>query len=358
MPIAPVDSQGTYLYFEDSGAPPTAAPYTTLVLVHGTIIHGAIFHPMYQYAAQNSIRLVTVNLRDYPGSSPTSTEVLNAIRENRREILATIIRDRGLEIIAFLEWLIKTENLPPRSQSSNDETEASGGISVLGWSSGNFMTISLLAHGSTLSQDRQKHLGAYLRSIILYDPPYHALGLPPPSLEELYGPLRDQSIPPEEIGKRFSLWCSGYYRHSPDILSSLASCTRAELFAGLAHYPEEDMPATLIRMSPAEVAEVTDWERAPQAHVPLTNADPSVYAQNAHHALKEVNVWPDVYVTLVWCDMSVGDTIIAAWELSRKVEAAWPLEGRRVSIVRMNGANHFPHWDNPQETLHLLSTIA
>lgn len=39
MPVAPVDENGTQIYFEDSGAP-LSDTYTTVVLVHATAFHG------------------------------------------------------------------------------------------------------------------------------------------------------------------------------------------------------------------------------------------------------------------------------------------------------------------------------
>ena len=39
MPTAPVDSDGSVLYYEDTGAPDGSKDYTTLVLIHGTCFH-------------------------------------------------------------------------------------------------------------------------------------------------------------------------------------------------------------------------------------------------------------------------------------------------------------------------------
>lgn len=43
MPVAPVDANGTVLYYEDSG--PLEGNYTTFVIVHGTAFHGGE-HPI------------------------------------------------------------------------------------------------------------------------------------------------------------------------------------------------------------------------------------------------------------------------------------------------------------------------
>ena len=39
MPLAPVNNKGTQLYYEDTGAL-EGVSYTTLIIVHGTGIHG------------------------------------------------------------------------------------------------------------------------------------------------------------------------------------------------------------------------------------------------------------------------------------------------------------------------------
>ncbi|KAI0713888.1 hypothetical protein C8Q76DRAFT_732741 [Earliella scabrosa] len=52
----------------DSGAPTGSTDYTTLVLVHGLMWHGANFEKLLPYAKQNNARIIAVNRRDYPGS--------------------------------------------------------------------------------------------------------------------------------------------------------------------------------------------------------------------------------------------------------------------------------------------------
>lgn len=41
MPTAPVDKNGTELFFEDSGAVPDSTNYTTLVIYHGSAFTGS-----------------------------------------------------------------------------------------------------------------------------------------------------------------------------------------------------------------------------------------------------------------------------------------------------------------------------
>jgi hypothetical protein len=39
MPAVPVDDEGSILYYEDSGAPPDSVDYTTVIMIHGYVIH-------------------------------------------------------------------------------------------------------------------------------------------------------------------------------------------------------------------------------------------------------------------------------------------------------------------------------
>ncbi|KAI0930702.1 hypothetical protein AcW1_003659 [Taiwanofungus camphoratus] len=362
MPLAPVNDNGTQLYYEDSGAPDTDS-YVTLVLIHGTVFHAPIFRRMFAFSMANDIRLVAVTLRDYPGSTPLSPPELAALMSPDRETQASMIQDRGLELAAFLTWFIETEAIPPVSVLTTDDGSDKdiGGLSILGWSSGNCTTLSFLAHADTIAERSRTLLDAYLRTIVIYDPCYHAFGVPHPSLDQLYGPLRDPSIPPEQIGEKFSRWAGGYYAHMPTALSSFATLSRAEFYAGLAQTPISNPPLnqqpSLARMSAAEVAATTDWVGAPRSYIPMISIDQTIYEVNKCRALLDATIWPRLRATLVWCDMSVGETMIAAWDLARSVSQSWPEGARKVDVRRMEGANHFPHWDQPEYTTQFLASI-
>ena len=124
MPTAPVDNYGTVLYFEDSGPPPGSTDYVTLVLVHGTCFHSgsykfirvpqfgiglttavtAVYKPMIPFAAQHNLRLVLLNMRGYPGSTPYSTEeLLSSLEGNKPDAVVPVISsgsERGSSLIS------------------------------------------------------------------------------------------------------------------------------------------------------------------------------------------------------------------------------------------------------------------
>lgn len=190
MPLAPVDQQGISLYYEDSGVTPGSSTYVTLVIVHGGVFHGgqygttglsfpacwsicaflAVFEPIIAFANHRNVRIVRVNLRDYPGSTPFSSAELEVIHNGSHDEQVALIRARGLELGSFLTWFIRISNIPA---PSSDPTESnadrqSGGLSVLAWSAGNCAALSFFAYAHLLPAQDQDLLAGYLRSYILF----------------------------------------------------------------------------------------------------------------------------------------------------------------------------------------------
>ncbi|OBZ66589.1 hypothetical protein A0H81_13449 [Grifola frondosa] len=378
MPHAPVDDYGTHLYYEDGGAPVGSTSYITIVLIHGTNFHSAIFRPLLPFAADHNLRFVCVNLRDYPGSTPYSPKELALLHSSEKDDQAAFIRAQGIELGAFLAWFIDTQNIPRLSTSSGKEHQT-GGIAMLGWSSGNCITLSFLAHANKLPEKHRLLLDGYLRSFIIFDAPPFPFGAPFPSLQELYNPLRDPSLSLEQASQAFSLWVSSYHLHSPHVLSSFEKLSKSEFLSGLTQDPISD-PApdrapTIERMTAAELAAVTDASDT-GSHIPVLHVSTEVYSENLQMALfdsMKASVWPGLRVELVWCEMSHGEPQYSAWYVVQM--AAEYQSGRKLAVTKMEGANHFvsasvisntaecdptpwqPHWDQPERTVHFLAGI-
>ena len=75
---------------------------------------------------------------------------------------------RGFEISAFVIWFIREENIPPFNLVGES---ASGGISILGWSWGNTMSLSFVARARELPKEDQEFLEAYVRTLVIYGEP-------------------------------------------------------------------------------------------------------------------------------------------------------------------------------------------
>jgi hypothetical protein len=72
------------------------------------------------------------------------------------------MRERGQEILGFIDAFIRTEDLPPISGEEN-----SGGIAILGWSAGCYFLTAAIAHIDTLEPAAQERFRSYMRSTIM-----------------------------------------------------------------------------------------------------------------------------------------------------------------------------------------------
>lgn len=184
MPTIPVNQQGHVLYYEDTGAPTISnVPYTTLIVVHGTLFHGgeqvlahnekmgnlchssnsAVFKRLMPLAPQYNIRLVLVNRREYPGSSLFTEEDLNKLQSKDDAAHIEFARERAEEIATFIKVFKDQEDIPEASSDGRI-----GGVSLMGWSSGALQTIAVLGYADLLAESTKKSIEPYLRSYIVF----------------------------------------------------------------------------------------------------------------------------------------------------------------------------------------------
>ncbi|GBE81682.1 hypothetical protein SCP_0400530 [Sparassis crispa] len=368
MPVAPVDDHGTVLYYEDSGTPPASSNYTTIVLLHGACFYGPIFRPLLPFAASNNLRLVLVNLRDYPGSTPFSPAELRAIRENPSDA----IQARGFELAAFLSWFVEREKIPPISESSDALHVRIGGLAVLGWSAGNYQTLSILAHAEKLPEVTRTLLNAYLRCVIFYDGSSSCIG--EPLSKGMYNPLADPNLSDAQKWERAPTWLSSYYTKLELDLASETSAFTSALIARVplheavvAGSADSRWTPTVQRMSVDELKSVFYGEVLRRSQMPIVNIDARIYKENFDRALfgfpsnsSEVRsaedlVWPNVSIQVLWCDMSMSSGPYAVHHIVRLREST--KGGRTVGIHRLEDANHFAHWDYPERFVRFLAGL-
>ncbi|KAF8265648.1 alpha/beta-hydrolase [Lactarius quietus] len=334
--------------FLDTGPPHLhKKSYVTLVMVNGRGGTAGFFSRCLPLAGKLGARVVAINRRDYPGSEPFNEEdrtlLLSTTQSNpaASENADRYMRARAGELYDFLSKLVKSEELPVKS------------VIVAGWSLGAAFVTSFLAHAPSF-ESQSAGLSQYIRRVIAYDPPSIAMGYPSP--DGYFSPLDDPSIPPEDALKIFPLWITGYYSHG-DTLETLS--VRNAL----------DEPApTATRMSPEDVAFlVHDPPTLPDgadAIILRSDLDSGVFSRLREGALfapqyAEVG-WPNVEFRYVWCDSSVWMMPWGVWSFRSEIEQARK-DGKRIrdhSVVRMRGANHCAHWDEPEKTLKALLSDA
>ncbi|KAJ7139260.1 hypothetical protein C8R44DRAFT_606250 [Mycena epipterygia] len=195
---------GIDIRYTDSGTPNTP-DYTTIVVLHGTGYNGYGFVRLHEYAHKYNLRTILWNRRDYHGSTKYSDDELADMRAGGKTF-----QDRlALQTAWFFQHLIENERTP---KVTGDRK--AGGFILVGWSAGNSATLALFADPAVIPKPLYDSLESYLRSLVLYDPAFVALGYPGPELEGIYDPFNAPTL--EKVFENFKSWVSSYYKH-PDI---------------------------------------------------------------------------------------------------------------------------------------------
>ncbi|KAL4247855.1 hypothetical protein ABKN59_007561 [Abortiporus biennis] len=386
MPLAPVNNNGVSLYYDDSGAPAGSTTYKTLVFIHGGIFNGGVFQRVASNAARNNLRVVSVNHRDVLPSTAFTSEELQVFKTNDRKAHEAWLGDRLLEWVKFLAYFVEKEKIP-----IYDEQEGTGGLSFMSWSLGNNYAIPLLGSIDTsFPSDKTGLLAKYIRSFVLFDPPYYAIGEPEPPYELLYNPLADPLLSSDSLSTTFVPWSAAYFIHSPKIVSSFSPTasldtipSREEILKQglLGSKPDSEPSPTTDRIPPETIKSLTwssgkESERDPSDPLPLiTSLSPDMYRSFSDRAFstaaKSANenkdtlklIWPRAKVNVLVCERSMPICIHANLELKRRILEAErdglrvPGESRDVKFWLLEGYNHHPHWDDPETFTKFLAGI-
>ncbi|TFK25401.1 hypothetical protein FA15DRAFT_590555 [Coprinopsis marcescibilis] len=322
-----INGNGTQLGYLDSGPPPSSMTYGTIFLVHGIIFTALVFRRVMEIAAEANLRIVSLNRRDYPGSTPLSPSDLGFIVNGTDSQKAQYLRDRGLEILQFMDVFIQTNLLPPIS-----EDEKTGGSALLGWSLGNSFTLPGIARASELGAETTTRLSHHLRSLILQ------------ANLVLWFPAFDGSIASEDRTPFTIQWLTGYFDHGD--ISQRNETALAFTVPTTAKVPSIfKMHDHLPKMLVPEPFAVTgsDWLLSGNFGPQILKAYRSVcYSSEVKELFPRIKIW-----NLVG-DSSGGFAIAAYWQVQDDDQAAG---GENINYHVLSGGNHFFHWDYPSVTV-------
>ena len=340
---------------------------------------------MLSFAAQNNLRVVLVNRRDYPGSTPISDEELATIgKGSTPEAQSAFMTSRGLEIVEFLAWFVKSQDIPPISHADG---KMEGGLAVVAWSSANATFLALFSHLDQVSSENRDLLESYFRTYVFYgalshtqyfvfgfihpdalDGPRWAIGYP--HIEGFSRPFYTVTTEHERF-EVFKSWISAYYQHPNIEARSLAGLTDKALV--------KEKVATFSRMTSEEIDAVTSRTALFHSEPLVRTIDPDVFGAHMRKALfdKEMaRVWPGTQVKLLQCSESLWETLHVLWELEALYDEnrANGSSGRAMEFHMMTEANHCvrclinnrmlakrfspqAQWDEPERLTRLLATI-
>lgn len=120
---------------------------------------------MFPHAAKRNLRLVAVNMRDYPGSTLYSPEELAALANPDASVQAAAVRTHAEELAAFMEHFIEENHIPKLKVSNGQRT---GGLALLTWSMSNMLAFAFLANAVSFPQETRELLEQYLRTVVLF----------------------------------------------------------------------------------------------------------------------------------------------------------------------------------------------
>jgi pimeloyl-ACP methyl ester carboxylesterase len=111
-----------------------------------------IFERILPLAAPNNLRLIVLNRRGYPDSTPYTAEETDDLVSGGKIFLETV----GLQVSQFLNAFLDRNDIP---QASPDRK--SGGLALLGWSQGACWALAPLGQSDVIPKSYLTRLEPY-----------------------------------------------------------------------------------------------------------------------------------------------------------------------------------------------------
>ncbi|KAJ7982984.1 Alpha/Beta hydrolase protein [Mycena polygramma] len=335
MPTLNVPSNGIQFFFTDSGPLSSVKDYTTYIIVHGHTYHGGVFQRLLPLAAARSVRLICINRREYPGSTPHTAEELRVYAQGSDEERATLLSVAGINLALCVNEIIQQCDLP-----------SAGGVALVGWSLGNSFTLAAMASITSLPSSPRARLQAFVKTIIIWDAPLLALGIKNPP--NAYVPLHDPDLAPEARGPAFGEWVQAYFTHG-----DLSSHDAAQL-----NYrtPDPSRQPTFHDLSQDQLLAIVDFSVGAKCDTIIMEAPfASALSAIVDKALFDPDIraaWPGTRVVCMYGVANPWNVHFAVWDMEERVKEA---DGTAPIVFHpIAGANHFIMWDEPRKALDAL----
>lgn len=114
---------------------------------------------MHAHATTNDARVITVQRKDYPGSSAYTDAELDDLKNGSKSTL-----DGWAVLMANLvNYFVDNLSIPKIS-----DDRKTGGIALVGWSMGSATAMSIISDIDIIPKDLHPVLEAYIRDVVLY----------------------------------------------------------------------------------------------------------------------------------------------------------------------------------------------
>ncbi|KAJ3834039.1 hypothetical protein F5878DRAFT_569007 [Lentinula raphanica] len=349
MPTFTLADETLKFYYNDSGVPNTAE-YTTYFVVHGLAYHSGVFQHLLPVAHQHSHRMISINRRDYPDSTPYTQAELDIFARGTDEERYTLMINEGINLSLLLDGLINELGLPPK-------------IVLVGWSLGVVYTLAMLASIASLPEAVQERLTRSVKKMVIWEPPAHGLGMEiPPGC---YTPFIDDTIPFAEIPSVFVRWVALHFQHGD--LSIRHDLSQLEL----SKVDLDQRPSPFSTTTDEDLAKITVLRPALVSDGYMISP---AFALNVGRRLVQETLF-DSEVRQRWGgDLGVWHLVgdkgpftmhLATWYLKDMVDhelAEVAGEGREASkaAIRFSfvpGASHCFMWEDPEDAMKELELL-
>lgn len=149
------------------------------VSVYTTDTSKGIFRKMLPLGSKYQLRLISVNMRGYRGSTAYNVTEIEEISSPNIEVQAAAVRKFGREIAQFLVYVCTKLGISP---IRTDGEGLSAGLVLLTWSMSNLAITTILGDRNTLEVQQRHTLSRFLRKAIIY-------GMRYPLCDEVVGSL-------------------------------------------------------------------------------------------------------------------------------------------------------------------------
>ncbi|EKM57442.1 uncharacterized protein PHACADRAFT_138618 [Phanerochaete carnosa HHB-10118-sp] len=332
MPFAQIDDEGISICYQDTGAPDGSSTYTTLVCTHGAMINSSMWDRMGPYASKYGLRMISLNERDYAGSSPHTKEELAQITSPDGEVQAHAVRRSGLEMAQFLAYVCRALNVPV---ISGEGAKKQGGLVLVAWSASGIAALSMLGDPRTMGSDLTATLAPYLRKVILHDPPSVVFGETPDL--GIPWPVTDPTIPPERIPDAIIDWVSSSFSPVPEGVPITAESLRE-------HHAVLPGTPTLRALSPEDYKRIVEPGFSGRGLGLILMTNEAIHRAHAHRTFSDADaVLPGVDILCLYCDHTPWTSTWGAKMFQDLAsEAADPgKKKRKTAFLRLQNANHF-----------------
>ncbi|KAJ8086079.1 hypothetical protein PM082_004898 [Marasmius tenuissimus] len=344
------DKTKVELAYLDSGVPPGAKTYTTIFAIHGMIFTNLIFEKMLSIAPSKGVRLVAVQRRPFPGSTPFTPQELNVTLTggSSDQERAAYAEARGHELANFIDRFIQKFKLPAIGANGQ------GGSVIWGWSVGALLPVWTIGNAKTLPADVKTRLGANVRSLIIYEAAPLVLGLPMPP--QNWSPLVDESVVENRRLPLFAQWSTGYFTHN-GVPFSLKTPHNPDLLEWVLHTPT--VVPTVYNIPLDKFNKIATFGADAQTDLPILfffAKDLKNGYDNTFKDAETAKIFPRMKRGVMQGTLGPAFGAAGLWAIQDDLAASG--SSVRVDYKLVDGGNHFYIWDNPDKTLATVISLA